>query len=283
MLRLNKLFLNSISLAAALVLTIGCSSHYFVIPKEQVKSEIKKILVLPLYANSSLAPDINTKNPEFTYNLQEIKEYSDVFVKRGQFIDRFLNSILKEGQYQFEIVTFQDDLNKNAKRFEKIDLPTLDGKSTNAKSFIYRPKSDYIQELAAKYKVDAIFYQTVYGIFKSSNYFAIDYGRVFIPSVNIHYAPFIFKADGTLIFNPDNLSAFMTWMHKPKKVADRRYTSVKANANDILKSLTKDQLMYTMFADFGDAEYSTKRDKLILGLCDGRFSCEMTYFGTKDE
>ncbi|PJZ42247.1 hypothetical protein CH370_08460 [Leptospira kmetyi] len=264
----------------------NCSTHYFVIPKEQVQAEIKKVLVLPVYVNSDFTPSIANVSPNFQLDSKEANELASVFRKRGIFLTKFIDTILKEGEYKFETVPFTEDLNGYDKKFTKVELFTTQKGNNGIRTFVYRPKKELIVELSKKYQVDAVFYHTIYGVLDKSVRMGVAYRKyAFLPSIKTLYEPSIYRASGEPIYNDKFLSSHFAFLHKGELIPENPSAakSVKATPNEILEALSKQNLMYTMFALFENPDFPEERERVVVNLCSGRFSCEMSYFGTKDE
>ncbi|XDD50741.1 hypothetical protein AB3N59_02770 [Leptospira sp. WS92.C1] len=258
----------------------ACSAHYFMIPKEQVQTEIKKILVLPLYVNPDFLPAHPIKDPTFQFDSKEMVQYIETLNRRGAFLTKFIDKILREGEYRFVTVPFSEDLNQSAQKFDKVEIPPIKNEKRDSKIFVFRPKKDLIQSLAKKYQVDAVFFHTIYGSFDNSTYFRPRRRiYVFLPAIDVFYEPTIYKASGELIFNEQYLSSFLSRLHKAAPIPEdsNRFVSIKRAIPEIAESLSKSDLMYPMFTGYGG-----KGDGPIVSLCTGRFSCEMSYFGTED-
>ncbi|EMY77752.1 hypothetical protein LEP1GSC060_0396 [Leptospira weilii serovar Ranarum str. ICFT] len=218
-----------------------CLGHHFTIPKEKVESDIKKVLVLPVYMPKNFVPNYFPKEPNFQPNVEESGEYVEIIQSAGSFLTNLATNILRKGAYEFQTVQYTEDILKGNANFEKIAKTIINEKPTELQTDVYFPKKEFIQKIAKKYQVDAVFYHILYIQYKKSRRFDLG-GRSYVklPAFSILYEPLMYSSNGDLIYNSDEVSYEIGSLHYPETTnEDNVFKASKISNNSLREDLSK--------------------------------------------
>lgn len=260
-----------------LVFLSGCMSHEFTIPESQLRKEVKTVLVLPVYIDPQFVPNDFPKDAGFQPSSSESEQYARVSAGQSEFITRAMTQILKEGRYNFKTVAGNaSDL--SASGVERRKSTVLSGGNPNGLSYYFAAKPEYIQSLARKYNVDAVFFHAIPVYFDSGYEFAVSSGVVNLPTYRLMYEPLIYDKEGNLIFNDKFAILSLSTLNKAQAVTqaehDRNnyYQSVKASPVEVKQSLGKVELRDHIIQSASEENIS-----VVSSLCGNLIQCRMIY------
>ncbi|EKP14312.1 MULTISPECIES: hypothetical protein [Leptospira] len=271
-------FFNAIYISVIALLLTQCLGHHFTIPKEKVKSDIKKVLVLPVYISKDFVPNYFPKEPDFQPNAKESEEYRESVRETGNFLRRAIESILSKGSYEFQTVEYTDDFSKESANFEKIVKNTINEYPTVFPTDVYFPKKEYIQKMAKKYQADAIFYHTLYVEYRKSKYFRLEGRRyTYLPTFLVLYEPLMYSANGDLIYNSEEVNYILGALHSPKSISEDKVRSSKISVADLKSDLSKSNIHRILITGFNE-----RRDSALASLCGNIATCNSIYLDVSE-
>ncbi|EMJ96482.1 hypothetical protein [Leptospira alstonii] len=270
---------HTICISAIALLLTQCLGHHFTIPKEKVKSDIKKVLVLPVYISKDFVPNYFPKESDFQPNAKESEEYRESVRETGNFLKRAIESILSKGAYEFQTVEYTEDLSKESVNFEKIAKITINEYPTVFPTDVYFPKKEYIQKMAKKYQVDAIFYHTLYVEYRESKYFELGGRRyTYLPAFLVLYEPLMYSANGDLIYNSEEVNYILGALHSAKSISKGKVRSSKISVAGLKENLSKSNIHQILIAGFPET-----RDSALASLCGNLATCNSIYLDVSEK
>ncbi|AVV79215.1 hypothetical protein [Leptospira santarosai] len=271
---LNRL----ICVSAVTLFLTQCLGHHFTIPKEKVKNDIKKVLVLPVYMSKDFVPNYFPKDPNFQPNAKESEEYAEVIQNTGDFLTNLAVNILSRGSYDFQTVQYTEDLLKENTGFEKMVKTIINEKPTGPTD-VYFPKKEFIQKMAKKYQVDAVFYHTMYIQYKKRKFYMNSWKGsryVWLPTYSVMYEPLMYSSNGDLIYNSDEMVYEIGALHNPESTnVEDMFRASKVSDAMLRDDLSKKNIYRSLIGGFNE-----KRISALASLCGNLSKCEYLYFDT---
>jgi len=197
----------AVASVAALVAHCSGANPYFVKKPAEIKTGIKKIVVLPIYLDKEFFPLLPHQADDRRYDDMHKKSIETALKTKLTIMESVVTEALSKGAYRFEVQAgAAKDLNVAGVSRASSEFYREQGEATSQSwpyNYVYSLSPETIAKLAAKYNADGVLFQylQVHKVWESVKWQSGNYRfAIYMPLDTIVYVPQLYSKDGTLLY-----------------------------------------------------------------------------------